>query len=130
MMPEDRLPDGIEIKETDDVSSEWPEGVVLRELAVGRQRRVSAKEYIYCDDVPTLKGAFGLPGNAGLVWLLASHRSRVTKTAWVTLPQSMLSEWGIDKSAKSRALAVLRDAGYLDVNKPSGCSSRVRVRKG
>jgi hypothetical protein len=77
MMIEDRLSDGIEVKETAYVSSKWPDGVVLRELAVGRQRRLSAKEYIYCDDVPTLKGAFGLPGNAGLVWLLADVAGQI-----------------------------------------------------
>jgi DNA-binding transcriptional ArsR family regulator len=41
----------------------------------------------------------------------------------------MLSEWGIDKSAKSRALAVLREAGYIDVIQSEGGSSRIRVQK-
>jgi hypothetical protein len=130
MMVGDRLSDGIEIKETAHGSSEWPDGVVLRELVVGRRKRLPAAEYIHCDDVPTLKGAFSLPGNAGLVWLLVSHRSRVTKTAWVTLPQAMLNEWGIDKSAKSRALAALQAAGYVEVSHTHGRSAQVRlVRK-
>jgi hypothetical protein len=127
MMVGDRLSDGIGIKETAYVSPEWPDGVVLREIAVGRQRRLPAQEYIYCNDIPALKGAFGLPGNAGLVWLLASHRSRVTKTAWVTLPQTMLNEWGIDKSAKSRALAALQAAGYVEVSHTLGRSAQVRL---
>jgi hypothetical protein len=109
------------------IENEFPGGVVVRELV--REDRRPTKEFIYCDDMPMLKGAFGLPGSVGLVWLLASHRSRLRKSAWVTLPQSMLSEWGIGRSAKSRALAALREAGYIDVIQSGGGSSRIRVHK-
>ena len=114
------------IGETEVETYGWPDSVVIREL-VRESRRPSAKEFVYCDDLQTLKAAFSLSGREGLMWLLIAHRTRLKKTVWVTLPQAMLNEWGIDKSAKSRALAALQAAGYVEVNQSLGRTAHVRL---
>ena len=81
-------------------SLEWPEEVIVREMVTGRdrKRRLKGRQFIYCEDLPTLKKVSALPGKAGWVWLLVWHRSRVAGSKWITLPQSLLDGWGIGRS--------------------------------
>jgi hypothetical protein len=67
------------IGETKIGAYERPDGVIVRELVSESRRGKPAKEFIYCDDLQTLKAAFGLSGREGLVWLLVAHRTRLKK---------------------------------------------------
>ena len=53
-------------------SLEWPEVVIVRELVTerDRKRRLKGRQFIFCEDLPTLKKVSALPGKAGWVWLL------------------------------------------------------------
>jgi hypothetical protein len=110
-------------------SFEWPEDVIIREVVKGRDRQRSKedRQFIYCEDLATLKKVSALPGKAGWVWLLAWHRSKVTKSRWITLPQSLLDEWGIGRSSKSRALGLLQKAEMIEIECIHGRSVRVRL---
>jgi hypothetical protein len=99
----------------------FPEGVRIREVMTGRRR----SKFIHCDDLPTMRIASALPGKSLIVWLLIGHRARTKGVRWVTLPQSMLSDWGITRSAKCRALNALHGAGLIEINQSAGCSTRV-----
>jgi hypothetical protein len=101
----------------------WPDGVIVREIEVGWNRK-RARQFLRWPDLLTLRQAANLPGKAGWVWLLISHRTTVTKSEWVTLPQSWMDEWGIDRSSKSRALTLLQKAGLIEVECEVGHSAR------
>jgi hypothetical protein len=110
-------------------SLEWPEVVIVRELVTerDRKRRLKGRQFIFCEDLPTLKKVSALPGKAGWVWLLVWHRSRVSGSKWVTLPQSLLDEWGIGRSSKSRALGLLQKMEMVEIECIHGRSARVRL---
>jgi hypothetical protein len=108
-------------------SLEWPENVTIREMATGRDRKRD-QQFIFCEDISTLRKVSALPGKAGWVWLLVGHRSRVTKSTWVTLPQRLLDTWGIGRSSKSRALELLQELELVEVECVRGSSARVRLK--
>lgn len=68
-----------------------------------------------------------LPGKAVVVWLLLHHRSRLRRQREVTLPNGMLAEFGVDRSAKARALRDLECAGLVWINRVQGQSPRVTL---
>jgi hypothetical protein len=114
-----------------DSSYGFPEGVVIREIDLGSGKTPSAKRYLHFSesDVLSLQKAAPLPGSTLVVLMLTMHRSRVTQSGWVTLPQHSLDEWSVDRSAKSRAVAALSEAGLVEVDRVTGRSTRLRVRR-
>ncbi len=61
------------------------------------------------------------------LYLLVKHRSDMTGKQWVTLPQHLLEEWLISRSAKSRGLLALEQAGLVQVQRCQGRSARVML---
>lgn len=68
-----------------------------------------------------------LPGRALAVLLAVHHRTAITGQSEVTLPSGLLSEFGVDRHAKSRALRELEGAGLLHVERSCGRGCRVRL---
>ena len=67
-------------------------------------------------------------GGACLALLLALHYRRAyTAQEAVTLPTGFLAEFGIDKSAKQRALKRLEDAKLINVKRIPGHSAVVQL---
>ena len=110
-------------------SLEWPEVVIVRELVTerDRKRRLKGRQFIFCEICRRLKRyrrfLGKLVGSGCLVW----HRSRVSGSKWVTLPQSLLDEWGIGRSSKSRALGLLQKMEMVEIECIHGRSARVRL---
>ena len=68
-----------------------------------------------------------LPGHALTVLLAIYHQTALTRKDWVTLPKGLLSELGVSRDAKSRALSNLETAGIVEVTNDRGRPSRVRL---
>jgi hypothetical protein len=106
----------------------FPVGTTYRETAGSRKRSPGRYLHVVDADFPLLGRAARLPRRACLpVMILALHRARVTGSKWVTLPQPVMDEWGVDRSAKSKALTDLARAGLVEVDRAPGRTARVRV---
>ncbi len=66
-----------------------------------------------------------LPGQALSVLLALHHQTALTKKQWVTLPKGLLTQLGVSRDAKARALKELHQAGLVELEKQKGRSSRV-----
>jgi hypothetical protein len=78
---------------------------------------------------PALSLAARLPGKALSVYLAVHHRTVVTANATVTLPSGLLSELGIGRDAKSRALHALEEAGLVAVERGNGRAARITLKQ-
>jgi hypothetical protein len=68
-----------------------------------------------------------LPGHALNVLLATYHQTALTGKEWVTLPKGLLSDLGVSRDAKSRALGHLQTAGIVEVKNDRGKPARVRL---
>jgi hypothetical protein len=68
-----------------------------------------------------------LPGQALAVFLAVHHRVALTGNASVTLPKNLLSDLGVTRDAKARALHALEQAALVAVERNSGKTARVRL---
>ena len=68
-----------------------------------------------------------MPGKTLAVWLLIRHRSDLGRGDWITLPRTLLDEWGIRKDARAEALRRLEDAGLILVERPKGYMLKVKL---
>lgn len=67
-----------------------------------------------------IAAAARLSGKALAVFLAVHHRTAITRNAAVTLPKRLLTELGITKDAKARALHALETAGLIRVERRAG----------
>lgn len=74
-----------------------------------------------------LSAAAKLPGQALSVYLAVHHQSALTRRARVVLPRSLMSQLGISRDAKSRALRQLADAGLIEIESARGRTTRVKL---
>lgn len=74
-----------------------------------------------------LSPAAKLPGRALNVLIAVYHQTALTQQEWVTLPKGLLSDLGIGRDAKSRALAHLHSAGLVEVRNDRGKPARIRL---
>jgi hypothetical protein len=74
-----------------------------------------------------LSAAARLPGQALAVFLAIHHRVALTGDATVTLPKALLSQLGISRDAKSRALCALEGAGLVAVERAEGRTARIKL---
>src|SRR5688500_11375531 len=77
-----------------------------------------------------LESAAHLPGKSlhlgNALWFLAGLK----KTRSVILSRSVLQLFGIDRSAKSRALSQLEKAGLVSIERHPGCNPLVTIQSG
>ena len=74
-----------------------------------------------------IQAAAKLGGSSLAVLLAIHHRRVVTNQEAVTLPSGLLSEFGIDKSAKKRALQKLEAAKLIRVERAPGRTAVVEL---
>ena len=67
-----------------------------------------------------LQAAARLPGRTLHLYLAIRHRCDLRQSKTVTLPSAYLKSWGLDKHAKSRALAGLELARLITVDRRRG----------
>jgi len=68
----------------------------------------------------SLAVAARLPGKALAVYLAIVHRRDLTHEPTVTLPSTLLREFGVDRDSKARALRALEDVGLVQVERTNG----------
>lgn len=66
-----------------------------------------------------------LPGRALSLLLVVHHQTALTGRVMTTLPNNLLTQFGISKDAKARGLRQLEDAGLICVTRSRGRSARV-----
>ncbi len=74
-----------------------------------------------------LRRAAVLLGRALDLYILIRHLSDMRQGQAVTLPAGLLSDWGIDKFSKARALVSLEKAGLITVDRRIGIPVVVSV---
>ena len=105
-----------------------PTGVVEIETKWSKQFEARrAGRYLVLPPLKEMAGAAKLPGKALALLLLIHHRQRMLKIRQVTLPSSLLAQFGIDRSAKSRGLHHLREAGFIRVSTTAGHSVLIEL---
>ena len=57
------------------------------------------------------------------------HRRDLTHEPTVTLPSTLLREFGVDRDSKARALRALEDAGLAQVERTNGRAARITLRE-
>ena len=77
----------------------------------------------------SLAVAARLPGKALAVYLAIVHRRDLTHEPTVTLPSTLLREFGVDRDSKARALRALDDAGLARVERTNGRAARITLRE-
>ena len=107
----------------------WPTKVV--EVETATSRRINAlREGHYLRGpirLADIQTATKLGGSSLAVLLIIHHRRVVTKQEAVTLPSGLLSGFGIDKSAKKRALQKLEAAKLIHVERAPGRTAVVEL---
>jgi hypothetical protein len=93
----------------------------------GKRRRVQGRFLKGPIPFAHLTVAARLPGHALNVLLAIYHQAALTRKAWVTLPKGLLTDLGVSRDAKSRALAHLHASGVVELEKAKGRPSRVRL---
>jgi DNA-binding MarR family transcriptional regulator len=86
-----------------------------------------AARYLVLPLLKEMAAAARLSGKALALLLLIHHRQRVLKKRQVTLPSSLLAQFGIDRSAKSRGLHHLKEAGLIRVSTTPGHSVLIEL---
>jgi hypothetical protein len=107
-----------------------PTGVEEVETETMRRLKESRAQHylrgpIWMDDIRT---AIKLGGSCLALLLLIHFRRAVTNQDEVTLPNSSLSELGIERDAKRRGLERLEKAKLITVERTSGHSVMIKLR--
>src|SRR3712207_4305424 len=71
--------------------------------------------------------AAGLPGKALALYLAVHHRSDLKGQSTVTLPASLLQQFGIDRDAKARGLRALENAALIQVERNGRRAARIAL---
>jgi hypothetical protein len=74
-----------------------------------------------------LAAAAQLPGKALAVGLALWRLAGATKSKTVRLGNTEMDEWGVDRSAKSRALHARDQAGLIKIEQRPGCLPLVTI---
>jgi hypothetical protein len=106
-----------------------PTGV--REIETDFSRQAKTKKDLYYFpfgiQVRETQIASKLGGCCAVLFFIIHFRRAVTDAEWVTLPNAFLSEFGIDKNAKQRGLALLEKAKLINVKRVLGNSARIKL---
>ena len=84
----------------------------------GRKR--IAGRYLKKTSLAPLQLAAQLPGRTLHLYLAIQHRCDLQRSQIMTLPSVYLRSWGLNKDAKSRALAQLEGAGLIALERRPG----------
>ncbi|MCW2205591.1 hypothetical protein M2227_007681 [Bradyrhizobium elkanii] len=74
--------------------------------------------------------AASLPGQTLAVFLAIYHRTAITGKPTVTLPKNLLTELGVSRDAKARALHALEQALLITVERVSGRAAQIKLVDG
>jgi DNA-binding MarR family transcriptional regulator len=91
--------------------------------------RVRSRKRFLKGPVPlaAIAQAARLPGKALAVYLAVRHECDLKRRSTVTLPASLLHEFGVHRDAKARALRELEKAGLVRVERKAGRAARITL---
>ena len=99
------------------------------ETAIGRQKAARMRERFLKGPIPMrhIARAARLPGQALSVYLALQHQTALTRRQWVTVPKGLLTQLGVSRDAKARALQQLEAAVLVRVVRAKGKAARVCI---
>lgn len=102
-----------------------PQGISQKGSAIIQEKRVptkSRKGRFLKGPIPLnwLMEAAKLPGKSLHVGIVIWFKAGLTKSHSVSVPNGLLSTFGVDRHAKARALVSLESAGLISVKRKSG----------
>jgi DNA-binding transcriptional ArsR family regulator len=107
------------------------EDVIVREVitaaVLGHDKRVQGRFLKGPIPLKQLTLAARLPGQALAAYLAIHHRAALTRLASVTLPKALMTQFGVSRDAKARALRALEEASLVTVERVNGRSARVTL---
>jgi hypothetical protein len=109
-----------------------PTSIVEVETEYSRGLKTRRVEHYLRGPIPLadIQVAAKLGGSCLALLLAIHHRIAVTKWREVTLPTGLLSEFGINYSAKWRGLKLLEKAKLIIVKRERGNSARIKLVSG
>jgi hypothetical protein len=103
--------------------------VEIETAALSRRRRKRQSRFLKGPiSLAALQSAAVLPGKALAVYLCIRHRCDMTGRSTITLPASLLADFGIRRDTKARALRDLETAGLIDVARAPGRSAGITLK--
>ena len=87
----------------------------------GTGRKEGIKPYVRFD----LSEISGVPTSGLPTWILLLRQWTATKKDWVTIPKRIRDTAGVSQRNIARGLTKLEDAGFVELQKCSGHSTRV-----
>jgi hypothetical protein len=78
--------------------------------------------------LPDIAEAAKLPGQALGVFLAIHHRAALTGSKSVTLPRSLLEQFGVSRDSKARSLRLLEKSSLVAVERSRGRTARITLR--
>lgn len=97
------------------------------DTGVGKPRRLQERFLKGPIPLRLIARAAKLPGGCLGVYLAVHHRTALTKTPKVTLPKELLTQFGISRDSKARALKQLDKAGLVMLENQKGRAARVML---
>jgi hypothetical protein len=108
-----------------------PLGEITKEVEVptaDSRRNANRKRFLKGPiSLPELAAAARLPGKALAVYILIRHRCDLQGSSTVTLPSSLLRDFGISRDSKFRALKALEQRGIIQVKREVGLGARITL---
>jgi DNA-binding MarR family transcriptional regulator len=94
---------------------------------VGQRKAQRMQERFLKGPIPLrhIARAAKLPGQSLSVYIAIHHQTALTRREQVTLPKHLLTQLGVSRDAKARALKELHKAGLVQVEQHKGRASRV-----
>jgi hypothetical protein len=92
-----------------------------------RAQRISGRFLKGPIGMPAIAHASRLGGRALAVYLAIHHQTALTGKRTVTLPRGLLTDLGVDKDAKARALRSLEVGGLISTERLKGRAARVSL---
>ena len=99
------------------------------ETNVGQRKAQRMQERFLKGPIPMrhIARAARLPGQALSVYLALQHQIALTRRQWVTVPKGLLTQLGVSRDAKARALQQLEAAVLVRVVRAKGKAARVCI---
>jgi hypothetical protein len=99
------------------------------ETKVGQRKALRMQERFLKGPIPMrhIARAAKLPGQALSVYLALHHQTALTRRQWVTVPRGLLTQLGVSRDAKARALQQLEAAVLVRVARAKGKAALVCI---
>jgi hypothetical protein len=91
--------------------------------------RTAAKPFAILDLAKAAAAMKVLEVPRAMVWIWIVHQTKKRRSSEITVSQSALAKYGVNKKAKAKALTQLAAAGWITIERKPGRATVVKVKK-